>query len=166
MSEMDVVFASVAIGIGATAFMDAVAWFQRRFFGIPGLNYALVGRWVIGLSNGRVFHHTILQSPPRRYERAMGWSFHYCTGVGFVSLMLMLVGSDWPLAPTLWPPVLIGVLSLSAPFLIMQPAFGFGLAGSKTPSPWGARHRSVVAHLSFGVGVYGAGLIWAQVVAG
>ncbi len=35
------------IGIGATVIMDLWAWLQRRVFGIPSLNYALVARWVL-----------------------------------------------------------------------------------------------------------------------
>ncbi len=164
MNEMDLAIAAVVIGIGATAFMDAFAWLQRYFFKIPSLDYALVGRWIIGLPRGQFFHDTILQSPPRHFERTVGWLFHYSIGVFFVLLMLALMGTDWYLAPNLLNPLVIGVLSLCAPFCVMQPAFGFGLAASKTPSPWVARQRSLFAHLSFGVGIYVAGMIWSQLM--
>ncbi|MER8732715.1 DUF2938 domain-containing protein [Mesorhizobium sp. M1227] len=36
----------------------------------------------------------------------------------------------------------------------MQPAFGIGIAASKVPNPRTARLRSLMAHLSFGVGPY------------
>jgi len=164
MNVVDVAIAAVVIGIGATAFMDAFAWLQRSLFKIPSLNYALVGRWIIGLLKGRFFHATILQSPARRFERTVGWVFHYGIGVFFVLIMLVLMGPNWYLAPNLLNPLLIGVLSLSAPFCVMQPAFGFGMAASKVPSPWAARQRSLLAHLSFGVGIYLAGLAWSQLM--
>ena len=164
MNVVDVAIAAVVIGIGATAFMDAFAWLQRSLFKIPSLNYALVGRWIIGLLKGRFFHATILQSPARRFERTVGWVFHYGIGVFFVLIMLVLMGPNWYLAPNLLNPLLIGVLSLCAPFCVMQPAFGFGVAASKVPSPWVARQRSLFAHLSFGVGIYLAGLAWSQLM--
>ncbi|MCK0118901.1 DUF2938 domain-containing protein [Loktanella sp. F6476L] len=163
MDVVDTAIAAVVIGIGATAFMDAFAWLQRYLFKIPSLNYALVGRWIIGLLTGQFFHNTILQSPPQRNERAIGWLFHYSIGVFFVLMMLFIIRTDWYLAPDLLNPLLIGVLSLCAPFFVMQPAFGFGVAASKTPSPWVARQRSLIAHLSFGVGIYVAGVIWLHV---
>jgi hypothetical protein len=164
MNLIDAAIAAVVIGIGATAFMDAFAWLQRYFFKIPSLNYALVGRWIIGLPEGQFFHDTILQSPPRRYERTVGWFFHYGIGVFFVLLMIAFMGANWYLSPSLGYPLVTGGLSLCAPFCIMQPAFGFGLAASKTPSPWVARQRSLFAHLSFGVGIYVAGMIWSQLM--
>lgn len=164
MNVIDVAIAAGVIGVGATAFMDAFAWLQRFFFKIPGLHYALVGRWIIGLLKGQFFHDIILQSPPHRFERPVGWAFHYGTGVVFVLMMLVLMGPDWLYAPNFLNPLMVGVLSVSALFFMMQPAFGFGIAASKTPSPWVARKRSVSAHVSFGVGIYFAGLVWSHVI--
>lgn len=164
MNVVDVAISAVVIGVSATAFMDVFAWLQRYFFGIPSLNYALVGRWIIGLLRGQFFHATILQSPRYRFERTLGWVFHYCTGVFFVFLMLTFMGTDWYLAPNLLNPLVTCMLSLCAPFCVMQPAFGFGVAASKTPAPWVARQRSLLAHLSFGVGIYIAGVLWSQLM--
>lgn len=162
MSEIDVILATTVIGLGATAFMDVFAWLQNRFLHIPGLNYALVGRWLIGMRNGQFAHNTILQSSPQLYERTVGWVFHYAIGVFFVGCMLTFMGANWLEAPNLWNPMVIGVVSVLAPLFIMQPAFGFGFAASKTPSPWIARRRSLIAHLSFGLGIYVAGMTWVQ----
>lgn len=162
MSAIEILLASVFIGIGATAFMDVFAWLQKRLLDITGLNYALVGRWIIGMSKGQFCHNTILQSPAQSYERTIGWLAHYGIGVFFVLLMFALMGTEWLLAPNLLNPLVIGVLSLCAPFLFMQPAFGFGFAASKTPAPWVSRRRSLLAHLSFGIGIYLTGLAWSQ----
>lgn len=162
LETVDIAIASVVIGSCATAFMDMFAWLQKYLFKTPSLNYAFVGRWIIGLQNGQFFHNSILQSPPRRYERTIGWLAHYATGVFFVLMMLTVMGTDWYLAPNLVNPLVIGLLSLCAPFFVMQPALGFGVAASKTPTPWVARRRSLVAHLSFGIGIYLAGIVRAQ----
>lgn len=164
MNDVELVFLAVVIGIGATVFMDIFAWIQNRLLNIPGLNYALVGRWIIGMGRGKFIHHTILTSTPIRFERHIGWMAHYMIGVLIVGWFLMITGSKWVIEPSLWQSIVLGLFSVSAPFLIMQPMFGFGLAASKMPRPWVARRRSVVAHLSFGVGVYVACLVWGLIV--
>lgn len=49
---------------------------------------------------------------------------------------------------------LVGLLTLFAPFMILQPAFGFGIAASRTPRPWLARLLSVLTHVAYGLGLY------------
>lgn len=56
-------------GAGATLCMDLWALLLKRRFGIPSLDYALVGRWFLGMFDGRWFHATIVTAPPRRGER-------------------------------------------------------------------------------------------------
>lgn len=56
--------------------------------------------------------------------------------------------------PSLSTGLLAGLLTLFAPFLILQPALGFGIAASRTPRPWLARLLSVLTHLAYGVGLY------------
>ncbi|WP_454868501.1 DUF2938 family protein [Pseudomonas farris] len=63
----------------------------------------------------------------------------------------------WICNPTLVPALVMGLVSVIAPFFIMQPAFGFGVAASKTAAPSAARRRSVTAHLTFGLGLFVAG---------
>ena len=46
------------------------------------------------------------------------------------------------------------------PFLLMQPAFGLGVAAAKTPAPWQARLKSLSSHLVFGVGLYLSALVY------
>ncbi|MCD4556480.1 DUF2938 family protein, partial [Burkholderia pseudomallei] len=45
---------ALAIGVGATAVMDAWALVRKRCFGVPPLDYALVGRWLGHLARARV----------------------------------------------------------------------------------------------------------------
>ncbi len=84
----------------------------------------------------------------------MGWTAHYLIGVSFAGMFVMLAGNEWLLQPRLISAVLFGVGTVLAPFLIMQPAFGFGVAASKTPNPAQARLRSLMNHTAFGVGLF------------
>ena len=153
------IYALLITGIGATLVMDFWSLFQRYVLRIAPLNYALVGRWLLGLPGGKVCHHTILAAPPLRGEVLVGWGFHYLSGILFATLPLWLHGPDWYQQPSLTVGLLTGLITLLAPFLIMQPALGFGLAASRTPNPWRARMMSVLTHLAYGVGLYLAAVI-------
>lgn len=144
----------LGVGVGATLFMDAVALIKKRFFAQPSLDYRLVGRWLGHMLDGQIRHPAIAAAAPTRHERLVGWLFHYLTGIVFAALLVVTVGSDWLNAPTLMPAVLTGLFSIAAPWLIMQPAWGMGVAASRTAKPGAARQRSLVTHLTFGLGLY------------
>lgn len=50
--------------------------------------------------------------------------------------------------------LIIGIVTVAAPFFIMQPAMGAGFASSKAEKPNVARARSLAAHAAFGLGLY------------
>lgn len=68
---------AVAIGVGATAIMDLWGVLQKRLFGMQPLDYALIGRWLGHLVQGRARHAAIASSPPVAGERVIGWVAHY-----------------------------------------------------------------------------------------
>ncbi|MGO4813846.1 DUF2938 domain-containing protein [Cupriavidus sp. 2MCAB6] len=161
MSEAtDYLVGAVLIGAGATAVMDIWAVARKRMLGIPPLDYGLVGRWLAHLTRGRFRHDPIAASPPVRGERLIGWIAHYLTGIAFAATLLALWGLDWARHPTLGPALIVGIGSVAAPFLVMQPGMGAGIAASRTPRPAAARLHSLVTHGMFGLGLYGAG--WAM----
>jgi hypothetical protein len=155
MQNMEILmYQSVLLGVGATVFMDFWSILQKRLLGIPSLNFALVGRWIGHMAKGQFKHNSIAAAPNCAGEAAIGWSVHYAIGVIFAVMLLLAAGPQWLESPTLFPALLIGLLTVTAPFLIMQPAFGFGIAASRTPNPNWARLKSIVTHLSFGLGLY------------
>ena len=136
------------IGIGATAVMDLwVATLQR--FGVGTLNFDLVGRWAGHLIRGRACHSSIRESPRIAAERTWGWLTHYAVGTAFAALAAAVLGSDWLENPSFWPAVGIGVTTVAAPLLIMQPAMGYGVASSRTPTPLSNCLRSLTNHAAF-----------------
>lgn len=154
---------ALAIGVGATAVMDVWAVALKRFWCIPSLNFAMVGRWLGHLPRGTVSHVNIAQAAPVRDEAILGWTAHYVIGVLFAAVLLALVGQEWVQGPTFAPALLAGLVSVAAPFCILQPGMGAGLAASKTPHPTAARLRSLMAHMAFGIGLYLAALLWSTV---
>lgn len=150
---------ALLIGIGATAVMDLCSVILARLGAMPMSNYALVGRWVAYMPRGRFRHDAIASAAPMPGERTIGWCVHYLTGVAFAGLLLALWGIDWAHRPTLAPALIVGLVTVAAPFLLMQPGMGAGIAASRTPRPGAARIRSLVNHALFGFGLYASG--WA-----
>lgn len=147
---------ALLIGAGATVAMDLWAMVRKRLLGLPSLDYALVGRWLVHITRGRLRHDPIGASPPVRHERAIGWIAHYLTGVAFAAVLLAGWGIGWARNPTLAPALIVGLGSVAAPFLLMQPAMGAGIAASRTPRPGAARIQSLLTHGVFGLGLYGS----------
>ncbi|OKP02141.1 DUF2938 domain-containing protein [Xenorhabdus eapokensis] len=150
---------SVLIGAGATVVMDLWAVFIKRCFSIPSLNYSMVGRWIGHIPKGKFIHTNILQAESVKGETGIGWFAHYLIGIIFAGLLLFIYGLDWTRNPTFLPALIIGIVTLIAPFFIMQPGMGMGTAASKTPDPNTARLRSLMAHTSYGIGLYLAALL-------
>jgi len=69
------------------------------------------------------------------------------------------VGNNWLQHPTLIPAIVFGIVTVGAPFLIMQPAFGLGIAASNASRPMQARLRGLMNHTVFGIGLYLFGLL-------
>lgn len=162
---LEFLISALLIGIGATAVMDLWVLFLKRCFGIPSLNYAMVGRWIGHFKDGKFVHQNIAQATPTRFESTIGWSAHYIIGIIFAAALLAIWGLNWVSQPTLLPALLVGILSIVAPFFIMQPCLGSGFAASKTPKPNIARLKSLVTHTSFGLGLYGAGFLTRSILA-
>ena len=142
------------VGIAATLFIDLYAFLLAKVFKIPSLNFCLVGRWGLGLLDGKFMHQNIAASPVKHFECVFGWCVHYFIGVLFSFLFILLVGIAWLEQPTLIAACIFGLASVCMPFFVMQPALGMGIMATKSANPFQARLKSSVTHLLFGVGLY------------
>ena len=149
-------------GIGATALMDAWLLVLARL-GLPSASFALIGRWVGHMPRGRYVHPAIAQAAPVRGELALGWLTHYAVGILYAALLALALGRGWLLQPTLAPALAFGLLTVAAPWFVMQPAMGLGIAAAKTPAPRQNRLRSLANHAVFGAGLYLAAALVAAV---
>jgi len=150
---------AIIIGLGATLTTDLWALFLKRAFKIAAPNYCLVGRWLRTMPEGIFWHSNINSAPSKNAECTVGWIAHYIIGITFAIAFIALAGNTWLQRPILIPAIVFGFITVLMPFFIMQPAFGLGLAASKTPNPMQARLRSLMNHTSFGVGLYLFGLL-------
>lgn len=144
---------AVAVGIGATVVMDSGGEVIRRTRGVKPLDYALLGRWIGHMPEGQFRHPAIMHAAPVRHERLLGWAAHYSIGTGFV-IVLVAVHPRWLERPTIIPALITGIGTIVAPWFVMQPAFGLGIAAAKTPAPAIARAQSLRTHTIYGLGIW------------
>lgn len=156
---MDYLTCTLITGVCATAVMDAWGVVRRHVFGIAVPDYRLVGRWFAHLARGRLRHESIKSSPAVHGECTIGWIAHYTVGIAFAAILLGVWGLAWVRNPAFAPALLVGIGTVAAPFLILQPAMGAGLAASRTPHPAAARLHSLVTHSVFGLGLYAGGWV-------
>jgi hypothetical protein len=155
MDELaDVLVRGAIVGLGGALAMDAWGLVLRRGLGIPTLDYALLGRWLGGMPAGRLMVARIGAAPPVAGERPLGTAAHYAIGIAFAWLLLALAGPGWLGAPTLLPALAVGLATIVAPWFVMQPAMGAGIAGSRTPDPRATRLRNLGTHAVYGLGLY------------
>lgn len=151
---IDFILGAIAIGIGATLIMDLWNMFLKRTFGIPSLNYCLLGRWLRHMPGGTLRHENIAAAAQKSFECTVGRIAHYTIGVVLALVFVALASGDWLARPTLLPALLYGLGTVVFPFFVMQPSLGLGIASSRTPKPMQARLKSLVTHTVFGVGLY------------
>jgi len=151
---MEIVVRTLVAGLGATAIVDLWTLLRRRLFGVPLPDYALLGRWLAHMRRGRFRHDAIKAAEPVSGERAMGWFAHYLIGVAFAAILPAVWGIAWLRAPVPGPALAVGIATVAAPFLLMQPGMGAGYFASRTPDPRAARVHSLVTHAVFGLGLY------------
>lgn len=161
---MEILVRVILTGIGATVLMDLWAVCLNRAFGVAMPDYGMVGRWLGLMPSLQFFHPSIRSAPPVDHERAIGWIAHYAIGILFAAVLFAVVGGGWFRHPSLIPAIVFGILTVAAPFLLMQPGMGLGVASARAPNPRIARFRSLATHLAFGVGLYVAATALAVLV--
>lgn len=152
--ELIHVVLTIAVGLGATLIMDLWGIFLKRAFNTPFPNYCFVGRWLCYMPEGIFRHGSIGTAPQKRAECAVGWMAHYAIGIAYAVALVLFTSPRWLLEPTLLPAMVLGLATVAIPFLVMQPSFGMGAAGSKMPNPTQVRFRSLMNHAVFGLGLY------------
>lgn len=161
---IEIVIRIVATGVIATLVMDIVSLALKRLRLFDSPDYRLVGRWIGHIFMTRSFtHKSIARAQRITFEIGIGWAAHYATGVVFAATLVAIVGLQWLETPTLVPALLTGLATIAFPLLVMQPAFGLGVAARLSSNPQKALLRSLLNHLSFGLGLYLGGVVSAAI---
>jgi len=152
--EAAIVLTAVLVGAGATLLLDLWSLFLQRAFKVPFPNFCLLGRWLRHMPEGKFAHASIASAARKQSECTVGWIAHYVIGALFALVFMALAPTGWLERPTLLPALLFGLGTVLFPYLVIQPAYGLGVAASRTPNPTSARLKSFMSHGIFGLGLY------------
>jgi len=156
---MDKLIFIVLIGIGATAVMDLWCLLRKYLLNIPPTNWGMVGRWIAHMKQGKFRHVAIAKSKTVRFEQLIGWVAHYLIGISYAALLILIYGNGWINEPAIGPALILGIATVVAPFFILQPGMGAGIAGSLMPNPNAVRVQSIINHGIFGFGLFVSALV-------
>ena len=144
----------VIVGVIATLVLDACALILKHGLRQTTTNWGMVGRWFAYLPRGVMVHDPISRTEPVAYEKAIGWFAHYAVGIVYAWLYLFLVSDIFLTQPTLANAFVFGVLTVLAPWFILQPGLGLGMFARKSPKPNVTRFTNLSMHAIFGLGIY------------
>ena len=138
-------------GAGATLCMDLWALLLEAALRHPSLDYALVGRWFLGMFDGRWFHATIVTAPPRR-EKSAG----YCITPSASRLPLSRSGwraAGWYATPEPLIALLSGWLKPGGAISGDAARAGLWRGGGKTAYPRKRGSSAYYTHTVYGLGL-------------
>jgi len=156
---MAIIIQGAFVGVVATFVIDIWALFVKHVLGLPTAHWALVGRWFAYLPRGKFVHRPIADSAAIPNELTIGWIAHYMTGIFYGVIYLGIVQGILSQRPSLLSGLLFGLVTLVAPWLILQPGMGAGVFASRTPSPGAIRLVNMSVHAIFGISLYLAWLL-------
>ena len=114
----------------------------------------MVGRRCAHLRTGQFIHRPISQSKPVKYEQTFSWLFHYIIGIRYAYLYVILIVFIVSNDPSLTSAIIYGLVTLIAPWLVLQPALGLSLFARLADKPNTIRVLNLFVHLIFGVVLY------------
>ena len=141
----------VLVGIGTCVVFDIWQRIFQKMTGVPPSNWAIVGRWLLGvISGGSIMASGLADAPPRRHELAAGWALHYIVAIGYAVIYAALMMGGILSAGWL-DGLLFGVVSVVVPWFFFMPALGNGVLARRAPNPRLACLVALIMHAVFGV---------------
>lgn len=141
-------------GVFATAVLDIFGIILNKLFGLPTTEWRFVGRWFGHMKSGVIRHALIMHSPPVKNELAIGWTMHYVIGVVFSLAYFIAVIGVAETEPTLTSATIFGIITVGAPWFLMQPSLGYGYIASKHPKVNTLRVLNIMGHVTFGQSLF------------
>lgn len=147
------------LGVFATAAIDIWATFSNKVLKFPRTNWAMVGRWLGHIPNGKFMHDPVSAAQEISYEEVLGWMFHYFIGIAYAAFYVLIVFLVLNGEPSLLSAWVFGLVTILSPWFIMQPCLGMGFFASKAAQPNLVRLQNFFIHSIFGIALY-YGWVW------
>jgi hypothetical protein len=141
------------VGVVACAIFDLWQRVFQKLTAIPPSNWAIVGRWSIGLvTNGQLIACNLESQAERKNELAVGWLVHYIVAIGYAAVYAWLMHATI-LQAGLIDGLIFGVISVAVPCFIFLPCLGKGMLARLTPNPPLVCGLALMMHSLFGVSI-------------
>jgi len=152
---MTIILQSIFIDIVATLIIDLWSLILKNVLRLPTTNWAMVGRWFAHLPKAKFTHDKIADAKPYRFELSLGWIMHYVLGIVYAFLYLFILkilttNSE----PEFFSALLFGIVTVLAPWLILQPGLGLGICASRVAKPNLIRAINLSVHSIFGIALF------------
>jgi hypothetical protein len=151
---LEIFIQGVLIGVIATIGMDIWSLIAKQLLKLPTADWAMAGRWFGHMPRGKFIHRSISESAEIPNELAIGWVAHYFTGIvyglAYLGIVIVLLSST----PSFTSALVFGLVTLAAPWLLMQPCMGAGAFASRTPNPGMTLLVNLSMHVVFGISLY------------
>lgn len=144
----------IFMGVFATLVIDLWALMLKHGFKQQTTNWGMAGRWFAYLPRGVFIHSPIGKTESVKNEKLIGWSAHYAIGVIYAWMYILMTANVLNRQPDITTAVLFGLVTVVAPWLILQPGMGMGIFARKAPDPWIKRLTSLSVHTIFGVALF------------
>ena len=140
----------IIVGVFSCLVFDLFQRILKAMFGIPPSNWALVGRWLLGLlTSGQLMAQSLADQHPRQNEHVAGWCLHYAVAVLYAAFYWALMEAGIVNAG-LRDGLIFGIASVCVPWFFFMPVMGNGIMGHKTANPPFACFMALVMHSVFG----------------
>ena len=145
---------SVLVGVAGTVTMDVLASVSRKLGLAMGAKGQWVGRWYLGIAQGRFVHEDITTVPEQPGETRAAVVGHYIIGITLA--VLYVFGVEWVGASPASFVVAVGygLGTCIFPWFLVFPALGFGVFGRRGPRELKVFSASVLNHLGYGLGLW------------
>jgi Protein of unknown function (DUF2938) len=148
-------------GVAATVTMDVLASAFRKLGLIVGAKGQWVGRWYLGMAQGRFTCPDIAAAPEQPGEARAAMVGHYAIGI-VLGVVYVFIAKWLGFSPGGFAAALAyGLATCVFPYFMMFPAMGFGVFGLKGPPELRMFITSLLNHM-----FYGFGLWWSAKVLG
>ena len=141
------------VGVVACAIFDLWQRVFQKLTAIPPSNWAMVGRWSLGLvTNGQLIAYGLESQAERKNELAVGWLVHYTVAIGYAAVYAWLMQANI-LQAAFGDGLIFGVLSVAVPWFFFLPCLGKGMMARLTPNPPLVCALALMVHSLFGVSI-------------
>jgi hypothetical protein len=153
-TSVQLLLGGVLVGVAGTVTMDVLAILCRRLGLAVGAKGEWVGRWYLGIAQGRFLHANIAEAPEQPGETRAALLGHYIIGTALA--LFYVFGAEWVgVSPdSFLVAVGYGFGTCVFPWFLVFPALGFGAFGRKAPPALQLFRTSVLNHLGYGLGLW------------